>query len=163
MYFLTAYRCYLYISTFMHTWRNFLGAEEIEKEKGRSKPVTSPSQPCLLKCLLQPEKIAAMEKQYRNGMSKGQTENECSLPHKGLGPQGKTPQGRDLQPERGGAKRGASRLQPFQSHGSIAFTCAPRADRVFPPGAQTVVQAVTQQFPYSGFLGSHISFHWRTT
>ena len=83
----------------MHTWRNFLGAEEIEKEKGRSKPVTSPSQPCLLKCLLQPEKIAAMEKQYRNGMSKGQTENECSLPHKGLGPQGKTPQGRDLQPE----------------------------------------------------------------
>jgi len=31
----------------------------------------------------------------------------------------------------------------------IAFTCALRADRVLSPGAQSVVEAMTQQFPYT--------------
>jgi len=31
----------------------------------------------------------------------------------------------------------------------MAFTCALRAALVFSPGAQSVVQAVTQQFPYA--------------
>jgi len=44
--------------------------------------------------------------------------------------------------KRGGAPvneglRGAARLHPFQSHYSIAFTCAPGADRVRSPGAQS--------------------------
>ena len=43
------------------------------------------------------------------------------------------------------SKRGGAQLhQP-----GIAFTFAPRADLVLSPGAQTVVQAVTQQFPYT--------------
>jgi len=32
-------------------------------------------------------------------------------------------------------------------HSAIAFTCAPRAKLVLSPGAQSVVQAVTQKFP----------------
>ena len=47
------------------------------------------------------------------------------------------------------SKRGAARLHPFWSHSWIASTCAPRADRVLSPGAQSVVQAMTQQLPYS--------------
>jgi len=50
------------------------------------------------------------------------------------------------------SKGGAARLHPLQSHSSIAFTCAPRADRVLSPGAQSVVQAGTQQLPYSNIL-----------
>ena len=46
-----------------------------------------------------------------------------------------------------GSKRGAAGLHPFPSHSWIDFTCAPRADPVLPPGAQSVVQAVTQQLP----------------
>ena len=48
-----------------------------------------------------------------------------------------------------GSKRGAAGLHPFPSHSWIDFTCAPRADPVLPPGAQSVVQAVTQQLPYT--------------
>ena len=47
------------------------------------------------------------------------------------------------------SKRGGARLHPFWSHRWIAFTCAPRADLVLSPGAQSVVQAVIQQFPYT--------------
>ena len=47
------------------------------------------------------------------------------------------------------SKRGAAGLQPFCSHSWIAFTCAPRAERVLSPGAPSVVQAVTQQWPYT--------------
>jgi len=47
------------------------------------------------------------------------------------------------------SKRGAARLHPFLSHSCIAFTCAPRADRVLSPGAPSLLQALTQQFPYS--------------
>ena len=48
-----------------------------------------------------------------------------------------------------GSKSGAAGLHPFQSHGWIAFTCAPSADRVLSPGAPSVIQAMTQQLPYS--------------
>jgi len=48
-----------------------------------------------------------------------------------------------------GSKRGAARLPPFRSHSWIAFTCAPRTDRVLSPGAQSVAQAMTQQLPYN--------------
>jgi len=48
-----------------------------------------------------------------------------------------------------GSKRGAARLHPFWAQGGIAFTCAPRADWVLSPRAQSVVQAVTQQLPYT--------------
>jgi len=37
----------------------------------------------------------------------------------------------------------------FQSHRWIIFTCAPRADQVFSTGVQSVVQAASQQFPYT--------------
>ena len=47
-----------------------------------------------------------------------------------------------------GSRRGAARLHPFRSHSWIAFTCAPMADSVLASGDQSVVQAVTQQFPY---------------
>ena len=46
-------------------------------------------------------------------------------------------------------ERGAARLHSFWSHIWIAFTCAPRADPVLCPGAQSVVQDVTQKFPYT--------------
>ena len=45
--------------------------------------------------------------------------------------------------------RGAATLHPFRSHSRIAFTCAPRADSVLSPGAQSVAQAMTQQLPYT--------------
>jgi len=47
------------------------------------------------------------------------------------------------------SKRGAARLHPFWSHSGIAFTCAPRADRVLAPGAQSVAQAGTQQLAHT--------------
>jgi len=56
-----------------------------------------------------------------------------------------------LQTEKSALKwglRGAARLHPSWSHSWIAFTCAPRAERVLSPAAQSVVQAGTQQFPY---------------
>ena len=45
------------------------------------------------------------------------------------------------------SNRGAARLHPFRSCSWSAFTCAPRADCVFSPGAQSVFWAVTQQLP----------------
>ena len=44
-------------------------------------------------------KISTVERQYRSGMAKGQTGKECSLISEALGSQGKTQQGRDIQPE----------------------------------------------------------------
>jgi len=44
-----------------------------------------------------------------------------------------------------GSKRGAARLHPFW------FTCVPRADPVLFLGAQSVVQALTQQYPYNSY------------
>jgi len=38
---------------------------------------------------------------------------------------------------------------PFQSHRWIACICAPRVGQAPSPGAQSLVQAVTQQFPYT--------------
>jgi len=48
-----------------------------------------------------------------------------------------------------GSRRGAARFHPFQSHRGIAFTCAPMAAPVLASGDQSVVQAMTQQFPYT--------------
>jgi len=45
------------------------------------------------------------------------------------------------------SKRGAARLHPAGQ--TDAFTCAPRADRVLSTGVHSVVQALTQQFPYT--------------
>jgi len=52
-----------------------------------------------------------------------------------------------------GSKRG-------ESHSWIAFTCAPRADQVLSPGAQSVVWARTQQFPYTYELKCLLRFCW---
>jgi len=46
-----------------------------------------------------------------------------------------------------GSKRDGARPHSFWSHRWMPFTCAPTADLVLSPGAQSVVQAVTQQFP----------------
>ena len=56
------------------------------------------------------------------------------------------------------SRRDAARLLPFQRGKGIAFTCAPRADSVLDSGDQSVVQAVTQQFPYTG-THIHIQTH----
>jgi len=63
------------------------------------------------------------------------------------GPPGREPSPVGVSPQMR-SKRGAARLHPFLSHSSIAFTCAPRADRILSPGAPSLLQALTQQFPY---------------
>jgi len=50
-----------------------------------------------------------------------------------------------------------ARLHPFQSLSLIAFTCACRCDWVLSPGALSVVQATTQQFPY---ISQHSSINY---
>ena len=71
-----------------------------------------------------------------------------------LGSQQKTPKRRDLQ-----KRLFTSGGQPlngvwvFRSHRKIAFTCAPTADPVLASGDQSVIQAVTQQFPYIFLFG----------
>ena len=73
----------------------------------------------------------------------------------------KTPQRGDLQQEillcwqpvlKMRSKRGGTRFQPLRLHRWIAFTCASKADQVFSPGAQSVVQAMTQQFLHTTIL-----------
>jgi len=50
-------------------------------------------------------------------------------------------------------------VQPgFMPSGGIAFTCALRADWVLSPGAQSVVQTMTQQLPYHTQILQHT--HW---
>jgi len=74
-----------------------------------------------------------------------------------------TPQRRDLQKENLSQWQSALKWalregqpDPFWSH-RIAFTCAPRADRVPSPGAQSVVQAVT----HSSHPGLWLQYKWK--
>ena len=57
------------------------------------------------------------------------------------------------------AKRRAARLHPFWSHTWIAFTCAPRADWVFSPGAQSVTQHSTVTYHTLRKVESHFTHH----
>jgi len=89
-------------------------------------------------------KVLQRKKESAHLSPKIQTHRENSRkeksPPRNPSPVGDSPQMR--------SKRGAARLNPFWSHGCTAFTCALRADLVLSPGAQSVVQAVTQQFLY---------------
>ena len=64
-----------------------------------------------------------------------------------------------------GSRRGAAWLHPFQAHRWIAFTCAPAAYSVLASGGQSEVQAIIQQFPYTGSLelDKNIFQNFRTT
>ena len=55
-----------------------------------------------------------------------------------------------------GSERGAARLHPFLSHSWIAFTCAPRAETVLSPGAQSLLQAVINSSHTQLYLYLHL-------
>ena len=80
-------------------------------------------------------------------MKKKQSRKECLPTPEDLGSRWKTPKRRDLQKEI--LKWGLGGVEPgFQSHRWIAFTCAPTADPVLASHDQSMVQAMTQRFPY---------------
>ena len=50
-------------------------------------------------------------------------------------------------------------INPSGHSGEIAFTCAPAADSALTSGGQSEVQAVIQQFPYSGKFKAENHLH----